>query len=255
MPNQWQMQLIRRLQTQEDRRLAAENRRIAASGLNETEPAVVNALGNVARGFIARRQQEQLQRSLEQDAEGQAALKQRNMAFNQAMALYRSGAPVPPNLAQQAGMEHLAKLSPKLQNVRYERNRLTGKLVAFSNGQPVSEYDMGSMPYASQLSKSTSVDPFMRTQIDLVRRSVVKPVSQLNMATGRPETRYIVDDGAALELFNDPDIAPEIKRMLLPWAQRALRKGTKKGPAVPSITELAQPSGKGQAGEEEGIDY
>ena len=213
--NPWQMKLIQNLQGKEAQTAGLQRRRALNAGNLEAGPAALNVMADVARNFQANRQQAELTKSMQLDAESREAVARRDKAFSQAMQMYRGGLPVPQELASEAGMPGLTKLQPK-QNLRYERNRRTGKLMVFSGGQPVAEYDMGAIPFSSEVSrKNPYVSPYDKLQIDLVKMGIKKPTSDIDPRTGKAVTTYKIDNRKVAEYLQNPNIDPKIKQAIM----------------------------------------
>ena len=116
--NPWQMKLIQNLQGKEAQTAGLQRRRALNAGNLEAGPAALNVMADVARNFQANRQQAELTKSMQLDAESREAVARRDKAFSQAMQMYRGGLPVPQELASEAGMPGLTKIPPKAAAVR-----------------------------------------------------------------------------------------------------------------------------------------
>ena len=113
--NTYQRQLLAMLGAREDRtRQAAASRPV----LPKTGDYALAAGRNIIQGLVAERDKQRQMQQLQQASAGSAEVSQRNKAINDALGFVRAGYAVPPELAEAAGMPHLAKLEPKQKPVK-----------------------------------------------------------------------------------------------------------------------------------------
>jgi hypothetical protein len=112
--NTYQSQLLAMLGAKEQRtRAAAASRPLAPDATN-----YALAAGNkILSGIIDEGKKKRYLEQLKVTGENKVALDQRNKAIDDALGYYRAGVQVPPELAQAAGMPHLAQIAPRTRAV------------------------------------------------------------------------------------------------------------------------------------------